>query len=120
MTLRDFDAVPTVGVHDLEEALAFYRDRLGLVEIGRPGPDVIRLQAGTTRVNLYRTHQAGMSPTTTITWEVGERFDETVNTLRSNGVWFDRYEPADPSAPDRLRFAAFKDADGNQLCLVNR
>jgi catechol 2,3-dioxygenase-like lactoylglutathione lyase family enzyme len=120
MILHDFEAIPTVGVHSLEAALAFYRDRLGLIEIGRPSANVVSLKAGSTRINLYVTHQAGRSPTTTITWEVGSRFDATVQTLRAAGVWFDRYQPAQSADDTALRFASFKDPDGNQLCLVNR
>jgi catechol 2,3-dioxygenase-like lactoylglutathione lyase family enzyme len=124
--LRDADAVATVAVKDLKVAGQFYRDTLGLDQVGSEGDEAISFGSGDTTINVYRSNYAGTNKATAVTWAVGDDVEGVVRALKAKGVRFEHYDmpnvrrEGDIHVAGDLKVAWFKDPDGNILNLVNR
>jgi catechol 2,3-dioxygenase-like lactoylglutathione lyase family enzyme len=124
--LSDKNAVANLAVKDLERAGKFYRDTLGLAQVGAEGDEVIVLESGNTTINVYRSQYAGTNKATAVTWTVGEDVEGVVRALKAKGVTFEHYDmpgmrrDGDIHLADNLKVAWFKDPDGNILNIVNR
>ncbi len=123
--LSNIEAIATVAVKNLKEAAAFYEGILGLKAKSREGDEVISYATGSTVLNVYRSSFAGTNKATSVCWVVGDRLDGIVDTLRSKGVTFERYDlpglkrEGDIHVGGGMRVAWFKDPDGNILNLVS-
>jgi catechol 2,3-dioxygenase-like lactoylglutathione lyase family enzyme len=124
--LRDADAVATLAVKDLKVAGKFYRETLGLTQVGAESDEVIALRTGRTTINVYRSQYAGTNKATAVTWSVGDDVEDIVGDLKAKGVVFEQYDmPNSKRSGDihvfgDIRVAWFKDPDGNILSVVNR
>ena len=123
--LGDRDAVANIAVKDLEVAGKFYKDTLGLRQVGAEGQEAIIFKSGKSRINVYRSQYAGTNQATAVTWVV-EDVDNVVRALKAKGVTFEHYDmpgltrEGDVHVAGDLRTAWFKDPDGNILNLASR
>jgi len=108
----------TIYVSDLESALGFYIDKLGLKLVHRSGSTGAELDAGAgLRLVLQPAAPAAPRPGTsgaiTVGFRVAQPLEQAVAELRTRGVWF--RGPIVESGG--LRVAYFGDPDGNDLYL---
>ena len=124
--LRDTDAVANLAVKDLKIARAFYEGTLGLEAVGKEGDEVIVFRSGGTKINVYRSKEAGTNKATAVTWAVGDQVRANVQALKTKGVRFEHYDmpgltlDGDVHVGYGMEVAWFKDPDGNILNLVSR
>lgn len=117
------NAVANLATKDLNKASLFFRDTLGLKEVGREGDELITFASGDTSIYVYRSDYAGTNKATALTWEV-EDIDAEVAALKEKGVSFEHYDmeglerDGDIYAGEGMKIAWFKDPDGNILSLV--
>ena len=123
--LNNKDAVATIAVKDLEAAGKFYKDTLGLAQVGAENEHVLIFKSGNTLINVYRSQYAGTNQATSMTWAVGEELESIVQQLKAKGVQFEHYEmpgitrEGDIHLGGNRKVAWFKDPDGNILNIVN-
>ena len=116
MRLKAF--VPT---EDLDRAVAFYRDVVGL-EIASQDQYGAHLRSGDTLVRVTTAKPFQPQPFTVLGWQVDDIAAE-VARLTAAGAEFERYEGMDQddlgiwTAPGGDRIAWFPDPDGNLLSL---
>ncbi len=124
--LNDKDAVANIAVRNLETAKKFYRDTLGLKQVGAEGEEVIVFKSGNSTINVYRSQYAGTNQATAVTWAVGDDVESVVRALKAKGVAFEHYDMPDTTregdvhVAGDMKVAWFKDPDGNILNLVSR
>jgi catechol 2,3-dioxygenase-like lactoylglutathione lyase family enzyme len=123
--LGENDPVATVAVRDVKVAREFYEGKLGLtLEQNRQG-EAFSYKAGTTKLLVYRSSEAGSNTATAVTWYVRGKVDETVRDLKAKGVNFEHYDmphtklEGDVHVSGEMRVAWFKDPDGNIHALVS-
>ena len=122
--LTECDAVPNLAVRDISLARHFYEEVLGFEPVGRDGDGLVSYRSGSTVFNVYRSEHAGTNRATAMTWRVGKRIDDVVETLRGKGISFEHYDlpglrrEGDLYVAAGLKVAWFKDPDGNILNLV--
>jgi catechol 2,3-dioxygenase-like lactoylglutathione lyase family enzyme len=120
MYLADSMAVTTIPVTDLERALPFYRDVLGLTLLEQT-PFALRLGADSTQISVYKRPPIERGHTT-CHFEVDD-IAAAVAQLRARGAVFEEYTSGPlittngiaPLGP--ARGAWLKDPDGNVLGL---
>jgi len=125
--LGDKDAIATVAVKDLGTARPFYEDKLGLKPFQvEESHGVITYKTGGSSLLVYASQFAGTNQATTVTWSVGGEFDDIVQSLKSKGVTFERYDglpgltrQGDVHRSGDLKLAWFKDPDGNIHHLIS-
>jgi catechol 2,3-dioxygenase-like lactoylglutathione lyase family enzyme len=108
-----------VTVSDAAQAMAFYRDVLGLTLASEDGFALVFDVGGTTlRVSIAK--QVTVAPYTVAGWEVADA-EATVRALAAKGVKFERFPGMKQdglgvwTAPSGAKVAWFKDPDGNLL-----
>ena len=120
-----------ITVHDMERAVDFYRDVLGLEVLGQlllnEGTfKLVYLQAGAGRIELFAfTEEGRRSQTADRNEDPGfkhvafgvDDVDAVAGRLKAKSVRF-TVEPTD--APGGVRLAFFHDPDGNLLEIVDR
>ncbi len=110
------DGVATVWVpvSDMQRAIGFYRDTLGLDVEDHDG-DWAEVSAGGTTIGLNESEDegAGASGGPVIAFSPKQGIEETVDGLRSQGVEI----AAEVSEHPWGRIATFKDSEGNDLQL---
>lgn len=106
-----------LAVDDLDSAVAFYRDTLGVPFIAQPGPNLAFFDCGGVRLMLSAgagTAGAGC----TLYFKVVD-VDRRCAELQERGVTFDGPPQVIHSAGDyELRMAFFRDPAGNLLALM--
>jgi catechol 2,3-dioxygenase-like lactoylglutathione lyase family enzyme len=113
-------ALPTVFVSDMDRAVAFYTDVLGLALAFRAGDHWASIDAGSgTQIGLHPGRDPQMTATgnadaISIGLNVIEPL-ETVMALSARGVEF-----GEVSADGMLKIAHFTDPDGNPLYLCEQ
>ena len=124
--LGNKDAVATAAVKDLEAAKRFYEDKLGLKPVQAEDMDTITYKTGGSSLLVYESQFAGTNKATTVTWGVGDEFDDIVKSLQAKGVSFERYDglpdvtrEGDVHRVGDLKLAWFKDPDGNIHHLIS-
>lgn len=110
----------TIRVRDLDRAIRFYTETLGLKLRYRAGNEWAEVDAGKGLVlGLHPTGSegspAGGAGSISVGFDVDESLDAVVATLRDRGVVFRGAIPDRPEEPVRL--ALFSDPDGNDLYL---
>jgi predicted enzyme related to lactoylglutathione lyase len=98
---------------DMDAAIAFYREVLGLDLRMRAGEDWAELDCGGATVALHGTREGHAPPQAgaTVVFEVDD-LDAASRALRGRGVAF---EGEVSEVPGYGRFASFRDPDGNLM-----
>ncbi len=125
MGLSITSVMPTIAVDDLDRAISFYSDKLGLTVRRLEGDmDSALVEVGDSeRLLLYRsTYKRGE---TTYASFLTEDVEGTVRELRGRGVTFEDYDFPGLKTVDGiatigdLKSSWFKDSEGNILALSN-
>jgi catechol 2,3-dioxygenase-like lactoylglutathione lyase family enzyme len=116
-----------IPVSDLERAISFYTDALGLELVQRwdvPAENPLaRLRLGSGMIALYKSVGAGQSRHTLLGFIVDD-IETAVDELRARGVAFEEYEMGDIKTENGIARlgdiagAWFKDPDGNILSVA--
>jgi catechol 2,3-dioxygenase-like lactoylglutathione lyase family enzyme len=99
---------------DMERAVTFYRDVLGLPVANRAGNEWAEFQAGPVRLALHGTEEPSLPASGTVVFRV-DGLDEARWALQQRGVVFDGQEA---EVAGFARFATFHDPDGNPIQLI--
>lgn len=124
--LGDKDAAANIAVKNLEVAKKFYRDALGLTQVGSEGSELIIFRSGNSMINVYRSKYAGTNQATALTWVVGDDVESVVKALKAKGISFEHYDMPDMTREGdvhiggNMKVAWFKDPDGNILNIASR
>ena len=123
MSLDDASVIPVLAVDDLERAMAFYRDKLGLeVRRSPDDPSGAVVELGSGAIYLYTTtFRRGENTVASI----GVKdVPGTVRELRGRGVTFEEYDLPGLKTEDGvvtmggLQSAWFRDSEGNTLAIT--
>lgn len=126
MQLTDAPLVATLPAHDLQRAVRWYEEKLGLKPVMDLGISGQAYRSGGVLWLIYETPSAGTGKHTLGGWPVAN-IDEAMADLRAKGVVFEDYDMGDrgPStvngvARDPAGGAAawFKDSEGNILSIT--
>jgi catechol 2,3-dioxygenase-like lactoylglutathione lyase family enzyme len=117
--------ITTIAVHDIENAVDFYENVLGLKRVGKNVGGVV-FESGGGTIGIYLSASAGSGQTTCAWWTVDD-VEATMKDLRSKGVTFDKnYDMPHATRKGDMyllgndtKAAWFKDPDGNILGLGN-
>ena len=109
----------TIYVSDMEQAVRFYTEALGLKLVHRGGPGYTAIDAGEgLELGLHAAHPGGPRPGPggglQLSLSVTEPIDEVVARLRARGVAVE--DPRPGGGP--ITLAALGDPDGNPIVLV--
>ena len=121
--LGNRNAVANLAVRNLDRARDFYTGTLGLKEVDHEGDELIVLESGDSKVNVYRSDYAGTNEATAVTWAVDD-IEGEVDSLKRKGVRFEHYDlpglalEGDVHVGEDMKVAWFKDPDGNILNIV--
>jgi len=121
--LGNRNAVANLAVSNLDRARDFYTGTLGLKEVDHEGDELIVLESGDSKVNVYRSDYAGTNEATAVTWAVDD-IEGEVESLKRKGVRFEHYDlpglalEGDVHVGEDMKVAWFKDPDGNILNIV--
>jgi catechol 2,3-dioxygenase-like lactoylglutathione lyase family enzyme len=126
MMLANKEATATAAVKDIKAAKRFYEGKLGLEPVQPENHGVITYKTGGGSLLVYQSQFAGTNKATTVTWSVGDDFDEILRSLQSKGVAFEHYDglpqvtrEGDVHHTGGLKLAWFKDPDGNIHHLIS-
>lgn len=116
----------SLPAHDIERAVRWYEEKLGLKPVMDLGPVGQLFRSGGTSWLLYQTPSAGTGKHTLGGWVV-PNLDDAMRDLRAKGVVFEDYDLA-PDGPTTENGVArdtgggagawFKDSEGNVLGLT--
>jgi predicted enzyme related to lactoylglutathione lyase len=98
---------------DMDRAVAFYTDVVGLALARREGGEWAEFEAGPIRFALHGAEEGGPG-SGTIVLRVGD-LDEARWALEERGAVFDAYMG---EVPGYARFATFRDPDGNPVQII--
>ena len=108
-----------ITVSDVEAALAFYRDVLGLAFLFQPGPTLAFLQAGEVRLMLTTPQGAGTVGANSILYFSVDDIVAMQAALVARGATEERAPQLAARMPDHDLWMAFlKDSEGNTLGLM--
>jgi hypothetical protein len=123
--LGDITPTPMLAVKDIARARQFYEGTLGLTAAPDVMEGILQYRAGGIVLVVYPSQYAGTNKATALTWVVGDKLEQEVETLRRKGVRFEHYElpdtvrKGDIHETGEIRNAWFKDPDGNIHALSN-
>ena len=111
---------PTIYVSNMDRAVEFYTEVLGLRLVSRYGDEWASVDAGRgMTIGLHPAAERMGAPGTlgsiNVGFNVTQSIDDVVRTLESRGVTFDGAIKGDANGSIRLAF--FGDPDGNSLYL---
>lgn len=109
------EANVTLMVRDIERAVRFYTDVLGLRLKARYGDQFAQVEAPGTTIALHPAGEKGPQPGKSESISIGfavDQLDMAVNELKGKGVAFSRI-----SDDVQVKLAFFTDPDGNPLYL---
>ena len=119
------EAIATVPASDLERAMSWYADKLGL-EPAEAAEVGAYFNVGSGRFLLYPSEFAGTNQATAMSFEVDD-IEAAVAELKANGVTFEDYDIPGVETEDQIasfevegrviRSAWFKDSEGNVLAI---
>ena len=102
-------------VTDMDRAVAFYRDGLGLSVGSRHGDEWAELDAGSIRIGLHGARDGHPTPHGgTAVFRVDD-LDLAKAALEERGVAFEEHMG---EVPGIARYASFDDPDGNSMQLI--
>jgi catechol 2,3-dioxygenase-like lactoylglutathione lyase family enzyme len=112
---------PTVFVSDMNRAVRFYTEALGLKIAYRAGDHFAMIDAGGgLQIGLHPPASNAGAPGTRGSIQIGLNvadIDAAVGTLQSRGVTFDLHDGRPVRDDGAVRLAFFTDPDGNDLYL---
>ena len=120
--LAKAEAMPMIGVKDIDRARKFYEDTLGLETKDAMGGEVLEVTIGGKVINVYRSEHAGTNKTTALTFAVDD-IEAEVRDLKDKGIFFEQYDMpglekrGDLYVAEGMKTTWFKDPDGNILSL---
>ena len=124
--IQNAQVTPILPVVDLSRATDFYRDRLGLEDLGDEAGGNHLLQTGAgASIALMTAEEGAQSAHTVLTFEV-ENITDEVKDLEGRGVGFLDYDTPEIKTVDHVcvmgdeKAAWFADTEGNILCLHER
>lgn len=124
--LTNTNAFATIAVRNIEAAKKFYGETLGLKPLPTDENMSQLYSSGDATISLYQTENAGSSKATILSWDVGDRIQEEVKSLKDKGIKFEHYDMPDAKREGDIHImgdvkaAWFKDPDGNILCVANK
>ncbi len=102
-------------VSDMDRAVAFYGDALGLSLVRRHGDEWSEFEAGPVRIGLHGSAEEKALPHGgTAVFLVGD-LDLAKASLEERGVQFEEHLG---EVPGLARYASFADPDGNSMQLI--
>lgn len=108
-----------ITVSDVDAALVFYRDTLGLAFLFRPAPTLAFLDAGGIRVMLTTPQGAGAAGANSILYFSVDDIEATQAALVSRGATEERAPQLAARMPDHALWTGFlRDPDGNLVGLM--
>lgn len=108
-----------VSVKDLEQATAFYRDKLGMKYLFTAN-GMAFFDSGGMRLMLARLNDAATAHTNSVIYFKVDDIQEAYKTLSARGVRFEEQpELAAKTEKFNLWLACFKDPENNDLCLMS-
>lgn len=108
-----------LSVADLDAAVEFYGEKLGLRLIGRFPPGLAFFDCGNTRLMITAAEQGGQTRNSTVYFNVAE-IQSGYDDLRSRGVVFEGEPQAVHVAGDySLWMAFFRDPEGNIMAIMD-
>ena len=126
MQLADSPLVASLPARDLERAMRWYDEKLGLRPVLDAGVSGQLYRTGGVLWLIYQTPSAGTGKHTLAGWPV-PNIDEAMAELRAKGVVFEDYDMGDQGpttengvsrGPDGGAAAWFKDSEGNILSII--
>jgi len=110
----------SINVHDVERAVAFYRDTLGMRFLFQAGPKMAFFDCGGVRLMLAVPEKPEFDhPSSIFYFKVGD-IQAVAATLQSRGVQFDGPPHLLAKMPDHdLWMAFFRDSEGNLQALMS-
>ena len=110
-------------VVDVSRATGFYRDRLGLKDLGNePSGNRVLLTGTGTQIALMPAEEGAQSAHTVLSFEI-ENFTKQIKDLQARGIDFLEYDLPELKTTDFVavmgaeKAAWFADTEGNILCL---
>jgi predicted enzyme related to lactoylglutathione lyase len=108
-----------ITVGDVDAALSFYRDVLGLTFLFRPAPGLAFLAAGSVRIMLSTPQGAGVVGCNSILYFAVTDIAATHGALVERGAKSEREPQLAARMPDHELWTAFvRDPDGNLVGLM--
>jgi catechol 2,3-dioxygenase-like lactoylglutathione lyase family enzyme len=108
-----------VVVSDVEVALSFYRDILGLTFLFSAGPELAFLDAGGVRIMLTTPQGHGSVGANSILYFKVSRIGDTHSALVARGAASEREPQLTAKMPDHELWISFlRDPDGNLVGLL--
>ena len=108
-----------ITVSDVEKALGFYRDILGLPFLFSPGPDLAFLRAGDVRVMLSTPQGAGKIGANSILYFKASGIEKIHQAIVGRGATSERLPQLAARMPDHELWLSFiRDPDGNLVGLM--
>ena len=108
-----------ITVSDVEKALGFYRDILGLPFLFSPTPDLAFLKAGGVRVMLSTPQGAGRAGANSILYFKAPDIEKTHASLVALGATNERSPQLAAKMPDHELWLSFvRDPDNNLVGLM--
>lgn len=101
-------------VSDMERAVTFYQDVLGLRLVYRTGDDWAQFEAGPVQLGLHASGQGEHRPGGALAFRVDD-LDSSRVALAARGISFTPEGGGEGGEP---RFVEFRDPDGNVLGLL--
>jgi catechol 2,3-dioxygenase-like lactoylglutathione lyase family enzyme len=126
MRLTDAPFITTLPAHDIERAVRWYEEKLGLTPIMNLGGSGQLYRTGGSHWTIYQTPSAGTGKHTLGGWVVPD-IDAAMRDLRAKGVIFEDYAMGDEGPttdngvlrdPTGGAAAWFIDSEGNVLALT--
>jgi catechol 2,3-dioxygenase-like lactoylglutathione lyase family enzyme len=99
---------------DMDRAVGFYADVVGLPLVRREGNEWAELDAGSVRFALHHSKEESAAASGTIVLRVDE-LDAARWTLEERGAVFDAFVG---EVAGFARFATFRDPDGNPIQII--
>lgn len=109
-----------VAVKDLEKAVAFYRDVLGMKLLFQAPPGLAFFDGGSVRLMLDRPEKPELDhPASILYFKVGD-IQQATAALRERGVRFEEEPHLIAKMPDHdLWLASFRDCENNLMALMS-
>jgi predicted enzyme related to lactoylglutathione lyase len=108
-----------ITVSDVDQALAFYRDALGLAFLFRPAPTLAFLQAGPVRIMLSTPQGAGTVGGNSILYFRVADIESVFAAIVARGASEERAPQLAARMPDHELWTGFvRDPDGNLVALM--
>ncbi len=120
--LNEAQVMPTIPVVDLERAMKFYEERLGLRPAGPATPDGVMYECG-GGTHVYLFPRAPTKADHTVASFVVDDLEVAVQALRARGIVFEEYDFPDFKTVGGIatlrteKAAWFKDTEGNILAV---